>query len=142
MTKQRKTGAVTAGNFVDQLLSDILAAPDREILEDDEELEKSTGQSASEFVDKALRASLTALGKKRFAEASEGLRKEGGSPQISGVRMSAAAARQSYVRSVNEATSKLSVAARTGTHISETDVDSAMEDIAELEARKNRPKKK
>ena len=142
MTTVKKQPATNAGGFVDEILNDILSASDREILEDDKELSDISGETADEFVAKAIQASLAALGKDRFAEAAAGLRRSQNQPRMVVALSDVEQAKRGYVESLKAAVSKLSLAARGGTKVSKHDLDSAIEDLTELRGRQRRPTKK
>jgi hypothetical protein len=142
MTTLKKERIATAGKLVDEILNDILSAPDKEILEDDDELTEITGESGGDFVKRAMAAALTALGKRRFAEIEAEMRESEKQPQIIVVPSDPAGVKRAYVESLRNAASRLSLAARGAKEVSEEDLNSAMEDLTELRSSKKGPKKK
>lgn len=142
MTTVKKQRAVDAGSFVDEILNEILSAPDKDTLEDDAELTDMTGEAADEFVRRAVSASMTRMGRERFAQAEGALRESKRRPPINVVPSEAARVKRGYVESLQSAASQLSVAARGAKQVSKRDLDSALEDLTELRSMKKRPKKK
>jgi hypothetical protein len=142
MTILKKERATSAGKFVDEILKDILSAPEKDILEDDDELTTATGEPADRFVDRVVAASKAEIGKRRFANAKADLQEKNKRSTITVVPRDAAGVVRGYVDSLKTAASKLSLAARGARQLSKHDLDTAIEDLAELEARKRRPKKK
>jgi hypothetical protein len=142
MTIVKKQAAIDAGGFVDEVLNDILSASDAEILEDDSELTDISGETADAFVQRAVRASMTALGKQRFAEAAAELRQSRKQPRIVSSPPGEERTKRDYVESLKAAETKLSLAARGATKVSKSDLDSAIEDLNELGGMQKHPRKK
>jgi hypothetical protein len=142
MTIVKKQQAIDAGGFVDEVLNDILAASDAEILEDDKDLTDISGETADQFVQRAVRASMAALGKERFAQAASDLRQSRRRPRVVISATDQERAKRNYVESLKNAETKLSLAARGATKVSKSDLDSAIEDLNELSGMQKRPRKK
>lgn len=142
MTTAKKQRAIDAGSFVDEVLNDILSAPENEVLEDDDKLTEARGESADDFVQRAVQASVTAVGKARFAKTAAELRRSEEEPHVRLAPADLERAKRSYLESLKSTEKELSLAARRGTKVTKSDLDSAIEDLTELQRmQKRRPKK-
>jgi hypothetical protein len=132
MAKEPKPKDTSAGNFLDEIIADILSASDKEVLEEDALVSSSLGDSVEEFVNRAVDAAIIATGKRRFEVAAQSLRQ---STKIAGsnvIPIDRQRLRKQYEESLRQSGFKLSMAARGGSKVTDKDIDSAIDDLAEL----------